>query len=434
MLKNSQKTKIILFACHSTTNLKQYWEVLQDRCAWAVIHRDVYDELKSLGVKSIFFEDIYTSVPAVVAWLSAVKKENRMTYPAVRLILALINRGLAFLHKFRRKDYLQNKVNKFMKKIDPDIIISNTTLPLLQYLAENPRVLSVQVFHSAPYKHLITQRDNLNYDLLLLPSEYHRRRIISMLSPGDNPQRLKVVGWPRLDEFCRQVDVGNIRKTFENKLGLKPGWKNVLYAPTYDAFSGGGIFPAFFGPAEAAFEEFCRRLKKNKINLIVKLHQASGRFISSPKIRAIAETYDVKLFNKKATGYLAGSDNDLLWVTDVLISDVSGITTDYLFFNRPIIYIEPDNKVFNWDKSDIEKEYRAGYVVDTLDALETAVLKSLNAPDEYSYNRQMAFRELFYKVDGCATRRGVEAIMDHYNRHFVRETTINQKGGDYEYI
>ena len=52
-----------------------------------------------------------------------------------------------------------------------------------------------------------------------------------------------------------------------------------------------------------------------------------------------------------------------------MISDLSGIITDYMVLDRPIIYIEPDENLDAWEDSDMPKSFRAGHVVTSLDEI-----------------------------------------------------------------
>tara|TARA_B100001013_G_C24315543_1_gene326529 strand:- start:209 stop:559 length:351 start_codon:yes stop_codon:yes gene_type:complete len=99
-----------------------------------------------------------------------------------------------------------------------------------------------------------------------------------------------------------------------------------------------------------------------------------------------------------------------LYVTDILLSDLSGIISDFLVLNRPIIYIDPDEKLKIWEGSDMPKSFRAGHVVETPEELFSAIRDSLIYPERFSQERQELTSEIIYELDGKATQRGVQAI------------------------
>jgi len=87
------------------------------------------------------------------------------------------------------------------------------------------------VFHSAPYKKLIVIASTLDYDLVLLPGEHHKKVLCERFDV-DNPEKLQPVGWPRVDDFLSGKYTEEDRVKFLETLGLDPKLKTVMYAPT----------------------------------------------------------------------------------------------------------------------------------------------------------------------------------------------------------
>ena len=101
-------------------------------------------------------------------------------------------------------------------------------------------------------------------------------------------------------------------------------------------------------------------------------------------------------------------------ITDVLVSDVSGIISDYLVFDRPIIHLEPDHPEFNWNEADYPSNFRAGLIARDLNNLMECVKNSLEKPAELQQKRKQILDLLFYKNDGKATIRAVNEIFNYY--------------------
>ena len=146
-----------------------------------------------------------------------------------------------------------------------------------------------------------------------------------------------------------------------------------------------------------------------ELNFIVKLHCLSFH-ANNKELINIANKYGVLWLTKETSVYLI-DPNQFLWITDVLISDLSGIITDFLALDRPIIYINPDEKLDAWGDADMPKSFRVGHVVDTFDELINAVDDSISYPERFRGQRQDLISKLFYSPDGKAIDRAVEEIL-----------------------
>jgi len=62
----------------------------------------------------------------------------------------------------------------------------------------------------------------------------------------------------------------------------------------------------------------------------------------------------------------------------------------------------------------LPREFRAGEVVNSMDKLIEGVKKSLKNPDEYEFKRKEILRKLFYKLDGQASKRASDTILNCY--------------------
>ncbi len=241
---------------------------------------------------------------------------------------------------------------------------------------------------------------------MLLPGEYHKNELINRFNLKANDERLKVVGWPMVDDFFNGVfDRGEIL----NSLGLDSRKKTVMYAPTWwQGDAGKNIFSRNFGKETEVFENLCKKVKDLNLNFIVKLHCLSFH-ANNQEMISIAEKYGV-LWLTKETSCFQSDPNPFLWVTDILLSDMSGIITEFLTLNRPIIYIDPAEDLNVWQESDMPRNFRAGHVVKTSNELMRAVEESVNFPEQFKSQRQSVANEIFYRLDGKAIDRAVNEI------------------------
>jgi len=387
----NKRIKIIFFA-YSATVLGRYWEYLNDKadCWWLVSNPYVCDELKKNARQKILFKKLFF-------------------LPSFAIII---------LYKLSIKFKLIDKIRKVIfNKIKPDICISDTSLQLIRLDLSAMKVL---VFHSVPYKRYFLMPQNLKYDLILLPSEYHKKRIQECFNIKDD-DKLKVVGWPGSDIFINKEVDTKVRDEFIKKIGLNTALKTIMYAPTYNAYYKRGLFPASFGTYGKALEIFCRECMKLNVNLIIKLHPTMSSFITNKELRAIAERYNAYWVNKVDKDCIDSSVKDFLLATDVLISDISGIITSFMILDRPIVYIEPDNEDFNWKDADLPKEFRVGKIVTSMQKLIDSIKKSLDSPDEDKIKRQEVLREIFYKLDGKSSERAAQTILEYYKNFKLKK-------------
>ena len=100
--------------------------------------------------------------------------------------------------------------------------------------------------------------------------------------------------------------------------------------------------------------------------------------------------------------------NDLLIVTDILITDYSSVIFDYLLLNKPIIYYAYDLELYKQERGlyyDFE-DYIYGLVAYNMDEL----IKAIKKPDMMNSKRN-EFNEKFMKAcDGKSTERVYDYI------------------------
>jgi len=366
------------FLAYSLMVLERYWDKLYKKtdCWWGVTQPHMSDLLRRKGIKNIVYD-----------YDKHIMDQNR---------------------KFGNKYVSLNpgrSERKIAGKINPDLWIADT-LNKLSYVPKN--TYWIQTFHTLPYKKHFFYPPVLEYDLCLLPGEYHKQELIRRLDLKEKDEdRLKVVGWPRVDDFFNDVfDRNKIIK----RLDLNSETRTIMYAPTWGVGYGNDkLFARWFDNEIEVFEQLCREVKKMSLNFIVKLHPLSFH-AGNKRLIDIAKKYDV-LWLTKETSVSIDDPNPYLWITDILISDVSGIITDFMVLNRPIIYIDPDEKVDAWNEADMPKNFRVGHIVKTPEELFEAIDDSIKNPEKFSEARRELASKLFHSLDGKAIDRAVNEIM-----------------------
>lgn len=367
------------FLASTSMVLERYWNKLYDKadCWW--------------GVKQ----------PQLLHDLLRKKNINKIVYHYDKHI---INPNKKFGNKYVSTNPGQSE-NIFSEMINPDLWIAEG-LNKLNYIPK--KAFWVQTFHSLPIKKHFFYKPVLEYDLFLLPGEYHKEEFVKRLNLKWDDERLKLVGWPRVDDL---ISGTYEREGIMKNAGLDPSKKTVMYAPTWGWGYGNNSFFARWSDREAeVFEHLCREATNLNLNIIVRLHSLSFQ-VNNEVLLEIARKYKV-LWQTTETSIFYDDPNQFMWITDILISDLSGIIAEFMVLDRPIIYIDPDERVDPWIDSDMPKNFRVGHVVRTPEELCEAIKDSILCPGRHSKERKKLASKLFCNLDGNATEVAIEAILN----------------------
>lgn len=374
------------FYSQSFMTVGKYWQILKDKadCWWGVPDKSLRDLLNKKNIKNVFFfEEKY--------------KKNFD-----------INNG----NMFKSIDPVEAQ-KKIEENINPDLWIVDSPNKL-NFISNG--ALRVQTFHSVPIKKYAFYEPVLNYDLILLPGQYHKDQFIKRFNLDENDERLKIVGWPRVDDLVnRKYD----RKKIMLENGLDPKKKTVMYAPTWGWGHGNSaLFARDLGDEIKIFEKLCKKIYEKELNFIVRLHSLS--FLTDRKeFIDIANKYKV-VWQTTFTSNFRNDPNEFLWITDILISDLSGIITEFMVLDRPIIYIEPNENPSPWIDSDMPKNFRAGHIVKCIDTLIDSINDSIINPEKFSKNRKELLKKIFFNLDGKSSHRACEAILSFAKKNGLK--------------
>ncbi len=212
-----------------------------------------------------------------------------------------------------------------------------------------------------------------------------------------NIENVHSLGVPRTDTFFDEEFKESKEKEILEKLGISKEKRVILFAPT---FRGNNVKKAYYPNEFINIKELYSKLSENDI-FIIKSHP----FIKN-KIK-IEEEFKDKIID--ITDQYR-EINDLLLITDLLITDYSSVIFEYSFLNKPIIFYVPDyeeykkNRDFYYDFS----EYMYGKTVYEFEEL----LNNLQY-NENDFEKIKSFKEKFLKdCDGNSTQNVVEYLID----------------------
>lgn len=226
--------------------------------------------------------------------------------------------------------------------------------------------------------------------------------------------KVRITGYPRYDYFFQ------INNEVKNKLVTK--WhidkykKIIFWMPTFrqsinpslseDYFNNQTGLPIFYTKKD--LREFSRFLKRNNILMFFKLHHLQADLpIYKEKFDNIAVVHDEELNNMNIQLY------QFVKYADVLISDYSSISIDYLLLDRPIIFTLDDYKQYDKSRGLFPKnaiDYMKGYHVYNKEQLENSISEILSGKDKYQKDRKEVVKKYHTYVDGNSSRRVLDEI------------------------
>lgn len=227
-----------------------------------------------------------------------------------------------------------------------------------------------------------------NYDYAIANSEFFKPIYARAFNlPEEN---VMVTGIPNNDKIFHSTFVEKTKNRLLKKYPILKEKKVIMYAPTFR-----GRISTKFKEAKIDLAAVHKELRDDYI-IIYKAHPliSHSKYTDDPNVLFVKDELISSLF----------------CVTDLLISDYSAITIDWMAFNKPVIAYVPDlNKYANKPGLTIDYETEfPGTVVKN----EEQLVKTLKKGDTDQGKRQRArFAKKMYKFsDGRSTERVVKLI------------------------
>lgn len=190
--------------------------------------------------------------------------------------------------------------------------------------------------------------------------------------------RILRVGTPRNDFLLNNASnhllIRRLREKYSALFGFDSEKKIVLYLPTWRA-SGKDVF-SFYSQSDAMQEEIAAILMRNDAVLIEKHHW--GTYARYPNtgsskcsiVITASQQYDVNV-------------QELLLISDLLISDYSGAYIDFALLKRPVVHFAYDLEEYQQSDSGMAYDLRdvaAGKIVRDCDSLAQEMDRLLEKP------------------------------------------------------
>ncbi|MFF5444679.1 CDP-glycerol glycerophosphotransferase family protein [Streptomyces sp. NPDC012888] len=290
--------------------------------------------------------------------------------------------------------------------------IDNQGFPLA--LAKRPGTTYIQTWHGSALKRMgfheprtkalgqdgqaAFQKAIDRFDHFLVRSEYDTRTLAKGFRLREDV--LLRCGYPRNDALVEaqraEADSGErVRGPLAAELGIDPGKKVLLYAPTFRAAADGSV-EGFSFPFDV--EEFADRLG-DRFTLLVRTHYLNSVTLPpsvAGRVIDVSKHHDV---------------TPLLALADGLITDYSSVMFDYAVLDRPMLFFAYDYEAYATDTRGTYFDLKSkapGPVVATADELLQAVAAFDEADAKYAEARQRFLAEFGEYDRGDAARRIVE--------------------------
>ena len=370
--------KNIFFFALSSSDLMDLYKILKLKynIIWVVYYKDVYELLRKENIKETYYLN-----PSLKIF------DNKNFF--IKIIKYLIS---LFKIKIKNKNFLRS-LKGLEEKYKPEIIFTDTSQLLADY---QTKALKINTRHSVCYKKYFLNEVNFKYDYILLPGNYHKERIKKIYNLKNMDEKFKVVGNIKISQFLK-INSFN-RTNFIESLGLDPAKKNVLFAPSWDAhgnnfFGRPRFLPKKYGNQYSTLEKLAKNINQLDCNFIIKLHHLSHFHLKHKVFKELDDLKNCFIFKSAAYHDISSSD-DIFRVSDIIVTNTSGVASTGIFLKKKLIFINPHSS-YNWSHSDLEKELRPGFICDSFDEIVKGIENYLEDRDPYVNERANFVEKIF---------------------------------------
>lgn len=308
-------------------------------------------------------------------------------------------------------------------------LINNATFPA--EFSKRPGQIYLNTWHGTPLKTMgydeeqgaqaarNVLRNFVSADYLLSSSDYMTEQMYENAYRLRNIYQGKIIqeGYPRTDRAHLSPDSRQIlfARLLDAGVDLSPDRKIVLYAPTWRGAS-------FHEPTNDAIllRQRVRALRAHLPSdwqVLIKVHQQVYPFaMAESDLRSVLVPNDFPA-------------NEILGITDVLISDYSSIFFDFLSTGRPIIFFSPDVDIYAATRGIyLDLEELPGPVTNTIADLAEHIVAigSDNMMDPlrtHSEQYRAAAARFASRDDGAVTERVVDIVMRNKDNGYESRDT-----------
>jgi CDP-ribitol ribitolphosphotransferase len=206
--------------------------------------------------------------------------------------------------------------------------------------------------------------------------------------------KIKALGLPRMDYYFENHDLDKLKADFCKKYNVLPDKKIILYAPTFrDEEKYNNVFNYL------DLDEFNRQLGEDYV-LALRLHPKIKNFYRDD-ISSEGKYVDVSNFE---------SEQELMMISDILITDYSSIMIEYSALDKPTVFFTYDLDEYLTNERGFYYDFKTtvpGPIVYTSEEL-VDVIKN----DKFDKSKISEFvKSQFDEIDGHSSERIVNYLL-----------------------
>lgn len=280
-------------------------------------------------------------------------------------------------------------------------LITNSTFPF--WFVKSAHQIYLNTWHGTPLKKMGFDlpdselsknviRNFLMADVILSPND-HMTNILknSYKLDGIYTGVIAEVGLPIMDTIGTAKDI--LRRQFSaHDIEFDELKQTILYAPTFR-----GMGPNQMDDSVNHLLNDVQKMQyffEHRYNFLVKVHPYVYRKLKKilPATHLIPDYVDT---------------NDVLQITDILITDYSSVFFDFLNFKKPILF-------YVWDQKDYDSERGMYFTKDDLPGpvfTKLQLLQKYIGDGDFQLNRSLLMKSMTVNDDGNASRRAVNILL-----------------------
>lgn len=281
---------------------------------------------------------------------------------------------------------------------------------LLMWLTKlNRDLVTVQLWHGVGFKPWQQEvfASFRNFTLFLAPSKRFRE-VWHAGGVGPEFTRFKLTGLARTDYLVRPTMT---REELVSAIGLNPDVTGyVLIAPTWKQDDASRMVVPFGMNPEQFFKRLDEWAADHNVQVIFRSHLNTVA-LDKASIFAADQSQLRHLAFRSMSDY--PFTEDILVVSDVLVSDWSGIATDFLVLDRPMVFLDVPEP-FKPGSRVLDPTDRCGPLVADIDALIRELEAAIKAgsDDGYQEERHRVRRKAFDDtLDGGSSQRCLDEVL-----------------------
>lgn len=231
---------------------------------------------------------------------------------------------------------------------------------------------------------------------------------------GMDIEKVKATGMARTDLFFNQEYIQQKREELYQEYPYLKDKKVILFAPTYRGVS---LKQSYYDYEKLDIEKIYQEFANKDYVFLFKWHPGHYYQMQQQGI----QPYDLEKYENFFYDFSDKRDiNELLLITDILITDYSSVIFDYALLNKPVVYFVYDYDEYQKDRGlyfELE-DYIYGDIAKNTEEL----IRAIQEEKVLAEQRKRFMEKFMNACDGNATRNTCQWIFEE-NLDFIKSKT-----------